>query len=402
MVEFLVITCLVLVFYSYFGYPAVLWLMSFSRKPSSESEQPLPRMSVIIAARNEEEFIEQKLNDTLQAASVYEQAGGPSAEILVASDQSDDQTDTLVKNFQERGVRLVASVGKRGKEEAQKQALAKASGEIVVFTDAKTTLEPSALLKLAQCFSDPSVGAVSSRDAVVNAEEGGEGLYVRYEMFLRKLESRFHSLVGLSGSCFAVRKSICEHFRTDIPSDFGLLLAARAEGLRGVHADGAICYYRAVGEEEKEFPRKIRTVLRGLTTFFGCLEAIDIRRDPLFAWQIISHKLFRWLVPWFLLLSFLGTVILASGSTLYTLLLFAFLSLLGLAALGYLEPSFRPMRVIKVPLFFCLTNSAIALAWIDYWRGKRVMVWEPTARLKEEKGSGCFNEAKGQTKKTIG
>ena len=133
-------------------------------------------------------------------------------------------------------MRLVRAPQRKGKEHAQGLALAAAGGEIVVFTDAATLLEPQTLRSLVQNFADPSIGAVSTEDQLVDAAGNptGEGLYVRYEMWVRRLESRFHSLVGLSGSCFAIRKTLCSYWPSTLASDFLSALHAARGGYRSV------------------------------------------------------------------------------------------------------------------------------------------------------------------------
>jgi hypothetical protein len=138
-------------------------------------------------------------------------------------------------------------------------------------------------------------------------------------MWLRALESEFRSVVGLSGSCFAVRRHLCHTMRADIPSDFSLLLEAQQRGLRGVSAPDVLCWYRAVKSEEEEFQRKVRTVLRGITALMVCSSVMDPRRYGSFAWQVASHKLMRWLVPWFMLIATFGSLILADDSLLFLL-----------------------------------------------------------------------------------
>src|SRR5262249_15574714 len=154
-------------------------------------------------------------------------------EILVASDASSDGTDEIVKGYSRRGVRLVRAPQRRGKEHAQGLAIAVARGEILVFTDAATLLERDALWRLLANFADPTV---STEDVIVDdhGNPTAEGLYVKYEMWVRRLEGRFHSLVGLSGSCFAIRKELCSDWSPSLASDFmGALRAARG-GYRAI------------------------------------------------------------------------------------------------------------------------------------------------------------------------
>jgi cellulose synthase/poly-beta-1,6-N-acetylglucosamine synthase-like glycosyltransferase len=220
-----------LVVYTYVGYPLVLWVVT-GRRSRDDRRRPIePSVSVIIAARNEADKIRRKIEHTLALDYPRERL-----EVLVASDASDDGTDDIVREYAERGVRLVRAPQRKGKEHAQGLALTAAGGDIVVFTDAATLLEAEALQILVQNFADPSIGAVSTEDCLVDADGNptGEGLYVRYEMWVRRLEGRFHSLVGLSGSCFAIRKTLCSSWPSTLASDFMSALHAARAGQRAI------------------------------------------------------------------------------------------------------------------------------------------------------------------------
>src|SRR5262249_41180580 len=155
---------------------------------------------------NEADTIRQKLDHTLALDYPADRR-----EVLVASDASDDATDEIVKKYCGHGVQLVRASQRRGKEDVQGLAVSVAKGDLLVFTHAATTLAPDALWRLASNFADPRIGAVSTEDLTVDAHghPTAEGLYVRYEMWVRRLEGQFHSLVGLSGSCFATRQELC-------------------------------------------------------------------------------------------------------------------------------------------------------------------------------------------------
>ncbi len=279
MLAFIVILCLFAIFYTYFGYPVALYCINnfFPRRIEQHFPEPekLPSVAIIITVRNEAKVIESKLTDTLEleygGMTIRENLAQRTGrvEVLVASDCSDDTTDEVVNSFSSLGVKLVRLGERGGKERAQREAIDQCRTELIVFTDAKIKLNQKAVDNFVTYFRDPSVGAVSSVDEVI-ADDGsssGEGFYVRYEMWLRSQESKFNSLVGLSGSCFAVRRCVAENIRTDIPSDFALLIEAQRQGLRGVHAPDVIGSYKAVRTEKEEFSRKVRTVLRGITAF---------------------------------------------------------------------------------------------------------------------------------------
>jgi len=367
--------------YAYFGYPLLLLLL-VRIAPKRELDRWVmiaPKLSIIITAHNEAGVIKAKLENTLMAIAAYSKEKGPRCQIIVASDRSTDGTNEIVREFADRHVILLAQdIEPGGKERAQKLAVESASADIIVFTDAKAELDEFTLIAIAEPFQDSSVGAVSSTDVVTG--ESGEGLYVRYEMLLRKLESSFWSLVGLSGSCFAVRRELAQQIAIDKPSDFGLLLIAVRSGLRGVHAEKALCFYQAASAQQKEFDRKVRTVLRGITTLCSNLEVLSPFRYGIFSWQIFSHKLMRWLVPWMFLSGWLTSGVGAKHSGLSLMLFLLSTSFLLLASCGIASATLRQRPIFRIPAFLALSNLAVALAWIDYFRGRRVQSWKPTDR----------------------
>lgn len=392
MLECLAMLCIFGILYAYAGYPLVLMgirvLKSNGIKDSDTSGEDhlgygelIP--AIIITARNEASALREKLENTLSLQYRANALRDSDVEIIVASDASDDDTDSIALEYAKYGVKLVRIEERRGKEFAQSQAVKHTNADIILFTDAKTSLASDALVNCMRYFGDTCVGAVSSVDKVVDRTDGegsGEGFYVRYEMWLRDLESDVGSLVGLSGSCFAVRRSVCENFRTDIPSDFALLLQAKRLGYRGVLANDMICSYLAVKTHGQEFRRKVRTVLRGITTLFACKEVLNPFKFGFFAFQLISHKLFRWLVPYFMLLCGVVSLIGAGSSFILAFIFLCAIAICALASVGAIFTSLQRYKVIKVCLFFLITNMAILVSWFHFFRGQRTVQWTPSAR----------------------
>ena len=212
-----------LVLYAYLGYPAVLMALLLVRDRRVTKAPVLPSVSFIITAHNEERRIREKLENTLG-----QDYPASRLEIIVASDCSTDRTDEIVGAYPDR-VRLIRAAERRGKEAAQQLAVRAAAGDILVFSDVATALAPDGISSIVGNFADASVGCVSSVDRFVDADGtlSGEGAYVRYEMFLRGLESRVNGLVGLSGSFFAARREVCRRWAADRQSDFNTLDAQR-------------------------------------------------------------------------------------------------------------------------------------------------------------------------------
>ena len=153
-------------------------------------------------------------------------------------------------------------------------------GSVLVFTDVGTQLQPGALHTLAAHFSNPAIGAVSSEDRLETTDNSvrGEGAYVQYEMWLRKLESAAAGLVGLSGSCFAVRREVCEGWRTDTPSDITVALLCARSRLKAIADDQVTGSYQDLKQESQEFARKKRTIIRGMTAVWEFRDVLSIRK----------------------------------------------------------------------------------------------------------------------------
>jgi len=365
------------IFYAYIGYPLLLKGLSIYRSRSVVKKPISPNVSLIIAAYNEENKIQDKLENTLQ----LDYPSG-NLEIIIASDCSKDRTDEIVKTYSSKGVKLVRAPERMGKEHAQKLAVETAQGEILVFSDVGTVLKPDALQKIVANFADPSVGCVSSVDKILThtGEVSGENFYVKYEMFLRRLESEVNSLVGLSGSFFAARREVCRDWKADLQSDFNTLLNSIRMGLRGVSDPEAVGYYRNVKSHKKEFERKVRTVVRGISVFMRAKTMIDPRKYGFFAFQLLSHKLCRWLVPFWLITALATSFVLALFDRFYAVVLLVQICFYMMAAIGMTSGRLSSSLLFKIPSFFVLVNLSVLFAWIQYWRGERLLSWEPSRR----------------------
>ncbi len=367
------------VFYAYAGYPLFLFCLSFSLKHPLLKNNYRPFVSIIITAYNEEMRIRLKLENTLAVDYPKELL-----QIIVASDGSTDRTNSIVREFSETGIDLLIVKDRKGKENAQSEALQKAKGEIIVFTDVSTLLETNAVGTIVDNFADKSIGCVSGMDKVISEDEngagGGEGAYVRYEMWIRELESKVNTVVGLSGSFFAARKEVCRDFSKNMDSDFRTLLNSRKAGMRGIVDPEAIGCYKAVDDTSKEFSRKIRTVVRGLTVFFNSLEFCNFFTYKLFSIQYVSHKLFKWLVPFFLVVALISNAILVQKSAFFLCLFCSQIIFYCVAAIPFLLRTRENPIFIKLPHFFVSVNLAIAIAWLKFLRGERIIVWQPSDR----------------------
>ncbi len=200
-------------------------------------------------------------------------------------------------------------------------------------------------------------------------------------MFLRSLESRANSLVGLSGSFFAARREVCKgKWSDDLQSDFNTLLNSMRMGLRGVADPESVGYYKNIADEHKEYERKVRTVLRGISVLMRNLSLVNPLRHSVFAWQLLSHKLCRWLVPFAMMMAFASNALLALSSQWYAMLFLSQNLFYSVALGGILWKPLLRFPIIKVISFFLLVNASIFQAWLRYWSGERLVIWEPSKR----------------------
>ena len=362
--------------YTFLGYPLLLWLLS-RRGGKSHGRAPIaPRITLIIAAHNAQNVIATKIENCLQLTYPPDRR-----EIIIATDGCDDATVAIARSYSDRGICVVEQSQRRGKHYVQMMARDASTGEILVFTDVGVSLEPDALQTIAANFADAAVGAVSSEDWVVTPRARlGEAAYVSLEMWLRRLESRVGSLVGLSGSFFAARRPVCQRWNPEQSSDFFIALNAVRQGMRAVVDTNSHGHFAVLPRETAEFGRKVRTIVHGLDVFFANLALLNPLRYGVFSWQLISHKLFRWLLPFALGALLVANVFLWQQGVFYRITLMVqgalyLAGLLGLARAGLVQ--FKPL---KLAVFFLVGNAATVLAWVKFWSGEKFVTWEPSRR----------------------
>ncbi len=357
--------------FAYVGYPLLLALLARLSPRTIRRSAIAPPVSILIAVYNGERALARKLEATL--ALDY---AGP-VQIIVASDGSSDATNAIAARFADRGVELVALERRGGKEAAQAAAIAKARGEILIFTDVTAELEPGALAAIVQPFADPTIGAVSSEDRVSSG--GGEGAYVRFEMALRRLESEASTLVGLSGSCFAIRRELGTPWATDLASDFRSALEAARRGYRSIAEPSALARFSASDDVAREWERKVRTVRRGIAVLFEYRDLLHPRHGRV-AFTLLGHKVARFTSPFALVILLAASAAAAPASPPAAGLLALQLLAYGLGGLSLAHPRIARITLARLGGFFLLVNASMLVAWAHHFRGERAVVWEPTRR----------------------
>jgi len=378
----LIVVGLGVALYAYLGYPLLLKVLGlFIRRPLRlEEPAEWPLISYMLPAYNEEASIAAALDRIL--ASDYP---ADRRQIVVGSDASTDGTDEIVRSYADRGVELLRMPERSGKTATENAIRSLMRGEIIVHVDAAVQISPSATKLLVMAFGNPEVGAASSRD-VSTASPGettvsGEGSYVGYEMWVRRLETRVYGITGVSGSFFANRGSLPLALTPNALSrDFAAAMVARRQGLRSVSVDQAICYVPRSPSLRREYRRKVRTMTRGLETLWFHRDLLNPFRYGLFAWMLASHKLSRWLALPGLLVAAVGWILRDLNS--HSLLLATPVAAVALlAAAGWFWPEHRRApRVVAFTAFVVSGVVATFVAWYRALRGELDPVWEPTRR----------------------
>ena len=373
--------CFAIIAWVYFGYPLALRCGLFGSaeaKPlAKDPNAPFcPDISVIIPAHNEEAGIEAKLRNLLDSDYPRERV-----EILVGSDGSSDRTQEIVERFRDDGVGLISFPEHRGKSAIQNGLVAAASGSILVFTDADCLLPRDALRHLLDNFADSRVGLVTGRPQYRSASKtptaANEGLYLRYETWLRKLESERGLLAVASGSLFAIRRSLWQPLDANLGDDFALPLHVARAGMRNVLETRAC----PVTELTQNTPRtmlqlKIRVIskdFRALLENRGLLNPLRYGRVAVALW---SHKLLRWLVPYLSLVLF-GTNVFLLHQAFFEVAMALQSSFYALAIGGILAHDTARARLWSVPTSFCTVNCAAALGILKCLAGRTSGVWTP-------------------------
>jgi len=363
--------------YTLVGYPTLLWLIARLRARHHQRGDILPSVTVIVVVHNGAARVAEKIQNTL--AFDYPQ---DRLELIIGSDGSSDATAEVVRSFADRNVKLVESSEWIGKHHVQMLARDIARGEILVFTDVSVRADPQVLKKMVSHFADSSIGAVCGVDQMLDSKKGrgGESFYVYGEMGLRALEARVSTLVSLSGSLFAVRRSLCDEWHPDQSSDFFLALHAAGRGLRAVLDSEAVAHVGVVRSERAELTRKVRTIVHGLVVFFAHLRLLNPFRYGLFSWQLASHKLFRWLLPFAVVAVAVANCFLWESGWFYRLTLVLQLGGYGVGTLAHAAKRMTHAGLFRLAGFFVMGNLATLVAWWKFCQGEKLVTWEPSRR----------------------
>jgi poly-beta-1,6-N-acetyl-D-glucosamine synthase len=367
------------ILYVYFGYPLLLKSRFLGPPAPWHRGNAKPLITVIVAAHNEECVIESKIRNLLSSDYPRERV-----ELLIGSDGSSDNTEDIVRKFAGDGVGLISFPQHQGKSAIQNGLVAKASGSILVFTDADCTLSVDALSCLVENFADEQVGLVSGIPRYQNDRETSvaenESIYLRYETWLRTQESNLGLLAMASGSLFAMRRSLWKPLDPDVGDDFALPLQVALMRMRTVLDSRAVaCTRLSQNQPDSMFGLKVRIVSKDLRALLLNGRILNPFRYGGIAASLWSHKLLRWFVPYFLMALFTSNIFLYH-LPFYRAVFLAQLIFYGTALVGFALRNNKFASPLFIPMSFCIVNLASLVGTAKCLFGRKSGKWKPVRK----------------------
>jgi len=368
-----------IIVYTYIGYPLfTLFLSLFVNNPVNKKGIE-PAITFLITAYNEEKSIGKKLRNTLGLDYPRDKL-----EIIVASDGSTDKTDEIVKEFADRGVAINRVEGRVGKTETQNQTVKIAKGDIVIFSDATTDYRKDAIQKIVRNYNDPSVGAVSGRYEYVNPTGApvGQGtiLFWKYENFIKSRQTQIKTITGCCGCIYSLRRNLYEPLPRDIISDLVEPLKILEKGYRIAFEPEAVAYELTEEAVSDEFSMRVRVITRAMNGLAYVKTLLNPFKYPFVSYQLNSHKVFRWMIPFFLIVIFFSNLMLLDRGFYWLTFILQIIFYLSAFFAWIMETFGKKIKLLSIPLFFCVINLASLRAALNLFRNKKLTTWETMRR----------------------
>jgi cellulose synthase/poly-beta-1,6-N-acetylglucosamine synthase-like glycosyltransferase len=382
---------LFIIFYSFIGYGLFLIIAvkikSLFVKPKNIlplSDDELPTTTLLIAAYNEEDFITEKIKNSLALAYPKDKL-----EIIFITDGSSDNTPKIVAETE--GVKLLHEDARGGKINAIKRAMKVVTNEITVFTDANTLLNKDAIKNLVKHYQNAKVGAVAGEkriiiDELADASSAGEGFYWKYESFLKKLDYQLYSNVGAAGELFSIRTALYQPVESDtIIDDHMIAMRIVEKGYIIAYEPDAYAVETASENSAEELKRKIRIAAGGIQSIFRLGRAANPFFNPVLTFQYIGHRVLRWLfTPSLLIVAFVLNVLIClnyPNNHLYQLILVLQVLFYLASVIGYLmETRKMKIKAFFIPYYFTMMNYAVLAGTLRYIKGNQSAAWEKSKR----------------------
>lgn len=359
--------------YSYVLYPMLLALISSFRKRTTPPEiAEWPTISILISVYNEEKHIVARIQNLLALEYPPDKI-----EILIGSDGSTDHTNDLIRQVAERRVSLHACATRSGKPSVLKRLVTLAHGDLLVFSDANTIFAPDALKTLARHFIIPDVGGVCGRLVLEGKGATQEGAYWRHETSLKKYESQIDSCLGANGGIYAIRRTLWPNIPDNtFIDDFVIAMRVREQGMRVLYDSEAVATEDLPEKVGHEVTRRVRIGAGGFQALVLCWHSLLPWRGA-YVWCFWSHKVLRWLGPFFMLGALMANYLLLP-QPFYLLTMILQLLFYLLAAIGALLR--RKVTLFSAPHYFLAINLALLLGFFRFITGTQKAAWQRTVR----------------------
>lgn len=376
-----------LVFYNYAGYAVIVFILNKitgSKQKAEDDETFRPTVAFIVAAYNEQDVIKQKIVNSLEQDYPKDRI-----EFLFVTDGSSDRTPEIIT--QSPGIRLLHRSDRGGKSAALNRAVAEATQEIIIASDANTLLNKDAVKNIVRHYSSKQTGGVAGEKKVLSASTGGEdvgggeGLYWKYESALKKLDADFYSVVGAAGELFSLRRELYEPLPDNIIlDDFVLSLQVTQKGYRIRYEPDAYAMELPSFSMKDEQKRKIRIAAGGFQAIGMLTSLFAFWKYPRLTFLYVSHRVLRWtLSPLCLILALLANAFLLSAGPLYIALFAAQIAFYAVSFLAWLSPAFRKVKPAKLAYYFTFMNLSVILGFFRFLRGRQSATWEKARRTLE-------------------
>ncbi|MFK7809706.1 MAG: glycosyltransferase family 2 protein [Saprospiraceae bacterium] len=395
--EILFFISLFIVVYTYIGYGIVLFFLIQLKRlvkgkkqlPVYQSDEELPEITFVVAAFNEQDYMENKIKNGL--AFEYPK---DKIKYLWVTDGSSDRTPEVIKEYdwpEGANFEVFHSSARKGKIAAVERIMPFVKTPIVIYTDANTFVNPMAIKNIVRHYQNPKVGAVAGEKRVLMEKEdaanaAGEGIYWKYESTLKKWDSELYSVVGAAGELFSLRTDLFEAVSPDtIIEDFYMTLRIAQKGYRVIYEPGAFAAESSSASVKEELKRKIRIAAGGLQAISRLTPLLNIFNYGMLSFQYISHRVLRWtLAPLALLIILVSNAVLAfQGSLFFQIFLGLQILFFGMAFIGYmLEKRAIKFKAFFVPYYFCIMNYAVYRGFFRIVNGKQSVLWERAERKK--------------------
>lgn len=384
---------LIIIFYSYIGYGILLWVLlklravpGMGKKQVAPAEPFEPEVTLMIAAYNEAAFIEKKIENSL---ALDYPAG--KLKFLFVADGSGDDTVSIIQRYPQIDCHFKPE--RQGKSMAINRVIPFVNTGIVVFSDANTLLNKDAIKEIVQHYQNPAIGAVAG-EKVVQAEPGetgiagaGEGLYWKYESFLKKMDAEFYSVVGAAGELFSIRTSLFEPVHPHVLlDDFIISMKICKKGYRVMYEPRAFATEAPSFSLKEEQKRKIRISAGGWQSVFMLKDLLNIFKYGKLSFQYISHRVLRWIVcPWLLPALFIANwYLLFANQSFYTAVFWCQCIFYIAAFMGWLFAQINiKVKLLYVPYYFVFMNVALYLGFMRFINKTQTVLWDKAKRSNE-------------------